>query len=77
MFFLVCRDVDDIDLFVGLNLEDPVKGGVVGPLTSNFIVEQFVRLRDGDRFFYTHADALTARKIHSSFHLDYLSLSRI
>ena len=53
------RDVDDVDLFVGLNLEDSVKGGLVGPITSFFVVEQFKRLRDGDRFFYTHTDALT------------------
>lgn len=53
------RHVDDIDLFVGLNLEDPVKAGLVGPTSSFFIVEQFQRLRDGDRFFYSHAGALT------------------
>ena len=29
-----------------------VKGGIVGPVTSCIIADQFSRLKDGDRFFY-------------------------
>jgi hypothetical protein len=45
-------NVNNIDLFVGLVAEDHLPGSSVGPLTQKIIVDQFTRLRDGDRFFY-------------------------
>lgn len=42
----------NIDIFVGGILEDQVKGGRVGPLFRCLLIDQFQRLRDGDRFFY-------------------------
>jgi len=50
----VYKDVDDIDLFVGLNMEDPVPGAIVGPTSVYILRKQFDVLRDGDRFFYSH-----------------------
>ena len=44
--------VDNIDAFVGALAEDHVPGADVGPLTKAVLVDQFRRLRDGDRFFY-------------------------
>src|SRR5262249_26597454 len=44
--------VDNIDAFVGTLAEDHVAGADVGPLTRAVLVNQFTRLRDGDRFFY-------------------------
>lgn len=44
--------VDNIDVWVGGILEDQVDGGKVGPLFRCLLVEQFKRLRDGDRFWY-------------------------
>jgi hypothetical protein len=44
--------VDNIDAFVGALAEDHVPGADVGPLTKAVLVDQFTRLRDGDRFFY-------------------------
>jgi len=51
-FKLLYKSVDDIDLFIGLLGEWAVKGGLVGPVTSCIMADQFSRLRDGDRFFY-------------------------
>ncbi|XP_050360925.1 peroxidasin [Nymphalis io] len=44
--------VDNIDVWVGGILEDQVEGGKVGPLFRCLLIEQFKRLRDGDRFWY-------------------------
>ncbi|XP_076271608.1 peroxidasin isoform X2 [Rhynchophorus ferrugineus] len=43
---------DNVDVFVGGILEDPVEGGRVGPLFKCLLLEQFRKLRDGDRFWY-------------------------
>lgn len=48
--------VDEIDLWLGAVAEDPVGEGLVGQLLSAIIVEQFTRLRDGDRFFYLNLE---------------------
>lgn len=44
--------VDNIDLWVGALAEDHVPGGSVGPTNRAIIVDQFTRLRNGDRFWY-------------------------
>lgn len=44
--------VDDIDLWVGGLAEDHVDGASVGELVHTILVDQFTRLRDGDRFWY-------------------------
>lgn len=44
--------VDDIDVFVGGLAEDHAPGAVVGELFQAILVDQFTRLRDGDRFWY-------------------------
>ena len=45
----------DIDLFVGGLLEAKTKDhGVLGSVFGWIVAEQFRRLRDGDRFFFTH-----------------------
>lgn len=42
----------NIDLFVGGILEDQVEGGKIGPLFRCILIEQFDRLRKGDRHWY-------------------------
>ena len=49
------RKVDDIDLWVGAMAERHAPGAMVGPTVRAILVEQFQRLRDGDRFFYKRA----------------------
>ena len=44
--------VDQVDLWVGGLAEDKVKGGMVGPVFYHILRDQFIRLRDGDRFWY-------------------------
>jgi hypothetical protein len=48
----VYGNVNNIDAFVGALAEDHAPGADVGPLTRAVLVNQFTRLRDGDRFFY-------------------------
>ena len=49
----VYGSVDEVDLWVGGLAEDHVEGALVGQ--TNFVIlrDQFERLRDGDRFWYT------------------------
>jgi hypothetical protein len=47
--------VDDIDLWVGGLCEPHVPGSMVGPVYHRILVNQFTRLRDGDRFWYQEA----------------------
>ncbi len=44
--------VDDIDSWVGGLAEDHVTGALVGPLIQRVLIDQFTRVRDGDRFWY-------------------------
>jgi len=45
-------DVADIDLFIGMVMEEPVKGAIVGETFLCLIGDTFARLKKGDRFFY-------------------------
>ena len=40
------------DVFVGGLAEDNLNGSLVGPLFHCLIKEQFIRLRDGDKYYY-------------------------
>jgi hypothetical protein len=44
--------VNNIDAWVGMLAEDHVPGTSVGALIQRVLVDQFTRLRDGDRFWY-------------------------
>eukprot|EP00913_Durusdinium_trenchii_P013411 g12592.t1 len=48
----VYGDVNQIDVWVGGLAEDHLPGSSVGVLFTTVIVDQFERLRDGDRFWY-------------------------
>lgn len=51
----VYDSVEDVDLWVGGLSEDHADGAMVGPLLRRMLVDQFTRLRDGDRFWYERA----------------------
>jgi len=51
----VYADIEDIDLWVGVLVEDPFNGGHVGELAFRVIRGQFERLRDGDRYWYARS----------------------
>jgi len=53
---------DQIDPWVGLLSEDPAPGAVVGPTLQRILRAQFLRTRDGDRFFYLNDPALQAER---------------
>ncbi len=44
--------VDDVDAWVGGLAESEMPGAMVGELIQHIVSEQFVSLRDGDRFWY-------------------------
>ncbi|MEM1186656.1 MAG: peroxidase family protein [Planctomycetota bacterium] len=51
-FASVYDSPDDIDAWVGLLAEDHKPGAMVGETLRRVIRDEFVRLRDGDRFWY-------------------------
>ena len=49
----VYNSVEDIDLFIGMALENPSNSGaLVGKTFLCLIGDQFARLKLGDRYFY-------------------------
>ena len=51
--------VDEIDLWIGGLAEPPAgHGGLLGQTFTEIVLEQFERLRDGDRFFFLNEDQL-------------------
>lgn len=71
---LLYGHVDNIDLFVGGMAETPVDGAKVGPLFLNILVDQFKRLRDGDRFWYEDPMVFTSDQL---VQIKQASLSRV
>lgn len=52
---------DDVDMWVGCLAEPPLPNTHLGALATEVLVDQFVALRDGDRFWY--ANTLSRREI--------------
>jgi len=61
----VYANVDDIDAWVGAVAEDHLPGASVGPLVTAIMVDQFSRLRDGDRLWFENDPAFSAQEIAS------------
>lgn len=54
---------NDVDLYVGLLVEDPIVGGLIGKTSACLIGNQFQRLRDGDRFYYERPGVFTRAQL--------------
>jgi hypothetical protein len=54
--------VDNIDLWVGGLAEDHLRGSSVGPLFTAIMVDQFTRVRDGDRFFFENDPSFSSEE---------------
>ncbi len=59
----VYGDVDSIDVFVGALAEDHLPGASLGPLVAAGYNAQFIRARDGDRFWYEHDPEFSPEEI--------------
>ncbi|XP_050402018.1 peroxidasin homolog, partial [Patella vulgata] len=59
----VYTHVDNIDLFVGGMSETPAPGAKIGPTFLCIISNQFMRLRDGDRFWYENPGVFTPEQL--------------
>ena len=53
-FASVYATVDDVELWVGGLAETTVPGSQLGATFHTIVLDQFMRLRDGDRFYYEH-----------------------
>ena len=69
--------VDNIDAWVGGLAEDHLTGASVGEFVATAIIDQFTRLRDGDRFFYLNDSSLRSENIQAIIDLDDVSLAHI
>ncbi len=52
-------DIDNLELWIGVNAEVPKYGNKLGKLLDTIITDQFVRMRDADPQFYTWSEDLT------------------
>ena len=57
-------DVDNIDLWVGGLAEDHVPNAMVGETIREVLIDQFSRLRDGDRYWYQNDQFFIDNKDH-------------
>ena len=48
----IYENIEQVEVWVGCLAEDHLPGAMVGKLIHTILVNQFERLRDGDRFFY-------------------------
>ncbi|XP_056645270.1 peroxidasin homolog isoform X2 [Diorhabda sublineata] len=49
---MIYNNIDDVDLYTGALSEKPIKGSILGPTIMCLILDQFYRLKHGDRFWY-------------------------
>ena len=70
-------NVNNIDAFVGALAENHASGSSLGSMLLASFADQFTRLRDGDRFFYTGDADLLSAIVTSIVDLDHVTLADI
>jgi peroxidase len=70
-------NVDNIDLFVGVLAEDHLPGSSAGETIHAIVGNQFERLRDGDRFFYTNDPFLASDAVRQILDVRKVTLSKV
>ncbi len=71
------NDINNVDPWLGAIAEDHLPGCSTGELTKTALVEQFRRLRDGDRYYYLNDSYLDDPVISKVIDLDNLTLSSV
>ncbi|RZC33028.1 peroxidase, partial [Asbolus verrucosus] len=59
----VYRNVEDIDLYTGILSEKPMNGSILGPTLACLILDQFIRVKNGDRFWYESPNWFTLKQL--------------
>lgn len=54
----IYKHPQDVDLYVGILSEIALDDAILGPVGSCIVADQFVRLKQGDRFWYETSDPL-------------------
>ena len=60
MLSKVYSHVDDVDLFLGGLMEEPMPGSLLGQTFSCIVADQMFRAMVGDRFFYSLENSATS-----------------
>jgi peroxidase len=68
---------DNMDAWVAIIAEDHLPDSSLGSLAQRIIESQFVRLRDGDRFFFTGDPDLQSDRVTSIIDLSTITLGRL
>jgi len=71
------KHVDDIDLWTGGISEFALPGGVLGPVFSCLVAEQFASVRKGDRFWYENKDWPSEFNVQQLAQIRLSSLARL
>lgn len=69
--------VENIDAWVGALAEDHLFESSVGELVDAILTDQFIRLRDGDRFFFSGDSDLYTPAIQSIIDVDTITLADV
>uniref|UniRef100_A0A0N5BLV9 peroxidase n=1 Tax=Strongyloides papillosus TaxID=174720 RepID=A0A0N5BLV9_STREA len=71
---LLYKHVENIDMYIGSLLEDPVDGAIFGPTLICIVGKQFKALRDGDRFYYENRKIFTDEQVNA---INNITLARV
>lgn len=56
--------MDDVDLYTGALSEKPLEGSILGPTLTCLILDQFLRLKIGDRFWYENPQQFSQQQLN-------------